>query len=182
MNGNRLASLAALALLACFALVAPVRAQHYDRGVILCESIDFRDNYCPVNTRGGVRLLRQVSKSHCYEGETWGYDRRGIWVTQGCAGEFEIGGGSRGFGADHGYAPRHDPHDQGYGRGRRGGGQHIVCESRDYHYNYCAVHIGRDVDLVAQFSKTECRHGRTWGWDRGGIWVDRGCGGEFVVY
>ena len=42
--------------------------------------------------------------------------------------------------------------------------------------------VRRDVDLVAQYSKSPCRFQSTWGYDRGGVWVDRGCAAEFVVY
>jgi hypothetical protein len=174
----RAALAAGLALLGA---ATPAAAQ--GGGVVRCESRDYRDNYCPVNTRGGVRLLRQVSRSPCWEGETWGYDRRGIWVTQGCAADFEIGS-ARGdaYGYDRG---RGGPWDDGYGRGRDvddRGAQRVFCESRDYRYNYCPVRVPRDVDLVHQHSKSECRYNRSWGWDRGGIWVDRGCAAEFVVY
>ena len=71
-------------------LPAPAQAQ-YGGVVLRCESREFRDNYCPANTRGGVALVRQISRNPCYEGETWGYDRRGIWVTAGCDAEFRVG-------------------------------------------------------------------------------------------
>jgi Protein of unknown function (DUF3011) len=163
-------------------------AQYYGGAgnVVRCESVDFRDNYCPIDTRGGVRLLRQISRTACYEGETWGYDRRGVWVTNGCAADFEAAGGGYadrpGYGRpDNGYGRP----QSGYGQRDRGGygsGQSIVCESRDYRYTYCRAPVRRDVDLSVQISKSECRFNRTWGWDRGGIWVDQGCGGEFIVY
>ncbi|NLX18524.1 MAG: DUF3011 domain-containing protein, partial [Desulfobulbus sp.] len=59
---------------------------------LVCESIDGQSRYCRADTRGGVQLVRQLSKSGCYEGQTWGYDRRGVWVTAGCRGVFELGG------------------------------------------------------------------------------------------
>ena len=61
-------------------------------------------------------------------------------------------------------------------------GGRVVCESNDYRYTYCPVPVRRDVDLVAQYSKSPCRFQSTWGYDRGGVWVDRGCAAEFVVY
>ncbi len=152
-------------------------AQYYGGGggyVIRCESRDYNDNYCPVNTRGGVRIVNQISRTPCDEGETWGYDRRGIWVTAGCKADFEIGGGGRGYdrpGYGGGYGG-----DRGYG-----GGDRITCESRDYRYNYCPVRVRRDVNLVYQTSSAECRFNRSWGYDRGGIWVDRGCAAEFEI-
>ncbi len=174
----------ALLCLLLWAAPGAVDAQGYG-GVVRCESRDYRDNYCPANTRGGVRLLRKISRSECWEGESWGYDRRGIWVTQGCGAEFEIGGGGRSGGyPDHGdgdfdrdYGDRRDDY-----RDRDRGDQTVFCESRDFRYNYCATRIDGGVRLVAQHSKSECRFGRSWGWDRGGIWVDRGCAAEFAVY
>lgn len=172
--------LAVVVMVAAGALALPGTASA--QYVVRCESIDFRQNHCPVDTRGGVRLVNQLSQSDCYEGETWGYDRRGIWVTEGCAGEFEI------LGRGHG----RPAYGQGYGQGYQGGGHYrqpahgggatIVCESRDFHYNYCAVRVRRGADIVEQYSRTECREGQTWGWDRGGIWVDQGCSGAFAVY
>lgn len=174
--------LAFVVVMAAGALALPRAAQA--QYVVRCESVDFNDNYCPVNTGGGVRIVRQVSESDCYEGETWGYDRRGIWVTNGCAGDFEILGRGRGRAAygqgyNQGYAQGHGQYQPGPAHG---GGATIVCESRDFRYNYCAVPVRRDVDLVEQYSKTECRHGRTWGWDRGGVWVDQGCAAAFAIY
>ncbi len=55
-----------------------------------CESEGFEYKYCPSDTRGGVRLSRQLSETGCREGDNWGYDRRGIWVNNGCAGEFIV--------------------------------------------------------------------------------------------
>ena len=61
--------------------------------VIRCSSNDGRRNTCVVDTSGGVRLLRQISGSPCVEGRTWGWDRRGVWVDQGCRADFDIGAG-----------------------------------------------------------------------------------------
>lgn len=59
---------------------------------ITCESRDNRERFCPVNTRGGVVLSTQLSRAGCYQGETWGYDRRGVWVSGGCRAVFQTGG------------------------------------------------------------------------------------------
>ena len=45
----------------------------------------------PVNTNGGVRLIRQRSDADCVYARTWGYDRNGIWVDRGCRADFEVG-------------------------------------------------------------------------------------------
>lgn len=60
--------------------------------------------------------------------------------------------------------------------------QRVACESREYRYRFCAV--AGDVEaarLVEQRSRSACIEGRTWGWDRRGIWVDGGCDGVFDV-
>lgn len=56
-----------------------------------CSSDDMHRHYCKVDTRGGVRLVKQRSGSPCTEGRTWGYDNAGIWVDRGCRADFEVG-------------------------------------------------------------------------------------------
>lgn len=142
--------------------------------VIRCESNDGRSRGCPIDARGGVRLIRQLSRSPCIEGQTWGRDRHGLWVSQGCRAEFEIG-----YRRDRGYGwGRNDNrYDDGYG-----GPQTIRCESSDGRGHRCNVRMGRGAQLVRQLSRSACVEGQSWGWDRQGIWVDRGCRGEFNVW
>ncbi len=59
--------------------------------------------------------------------------------------------------------------------------RYITCSSRDSQYTYCRVNTEDQVRLSRQLSSHECIEGRTWGYDRGGIWVDRGCRAEFTV-
>jgi hypothetical protein len=61
--------------------------------VLTCPSNDGRRNFCPGNTRSGVRIVRQRSDADCIYGQTWGNDRRQIWVDRGCRADFEVGGG-----------------------------------------------------------------------------------------
>jgi hypothetical protein len=138
-------------------------------GLARCESRDFNQIYCDVDVRGGVRLANQLSSAPCVEGRTWGVDRRGLWVRDGCRGEFEVGRGGGGFGAG---LPIDD-------RGRRG--QIVICESKDDRYRHCPAGIHRGVELVRQLSSSDCSFNRSWGYDRNGVWVDRGCRGEFAV-
>ena len=141
--------------------------------VIRCESRSYAQVYCNAETRRGVRLVNQLSSTACVEGQTWGADRRGVWVRGGCRGEFEIGAG--GGGGGYGY----DGGRPGYG----GGGQNtVVCESRDNRYRHCSINVYREAELVRQLSDNHCVFNRSWGYDRNGVWVDRGCRGEFVVY
>ncbi len=64
-------------------------------GTITCSSNDGQRVHCNADTRGGVRLVRQISGSACNQGSTWGYDSRSVWVDRGCRADFElIGSGS----------------------------------------------------------------------------------------
>ena len=73
----------------------------------------------------------------------------------------------------------------GYGRGdrdRRGGdGYRITCESDRNRRRFCEADTDRGVRLVREFSDRSCVINSTWGYDRRGIWVDRGCRAEFEV-
>jgi DUF3011 family protein len=135
--------------------------------VVRCESTDNRTRHCDMDTRGGVVLSRRLSDSACIQGRNWGYDSGGVWVTGGCRAEFSAGGG--------GYAA------PGYG-GRDGGGQVVRCESEDGHSRHCNASIQRGARLLRTLSDSACIQGSTWGWDRSGVWVDRGCRAEFNVY
>ncbi|MGH9751522.1 MAG: DUF3011 domain-containing protein, partial [Blastocatellia bacterium] len=60
-------------------------------------------------------------------------------------------------------------------------GDYIYCASDDMRRNYCAVDTRGGVRLARKRSDSPCIAGRTWGYDRRGIWVDRGCRAEFVT-
>lgn len=135
--------------------------------VVRCESGEGRQQFCPADTRGGVQLSRQLSRTPCVEGTSWGVQRGGIWVDRGCRGEFVTGYDGRYPGGGY---------EGGYGEGD--GRELIRCESRDGRWRQCAVDARR-VELVRQMSETPCIRGRTWGVDRGGIWVSGGCRAEF---
>ncbi len=61
--------------------------------------------------------------------------------------------------------------------------QEISCDSQSNAYRQCSIDIGRydDVRLRRQESVSDCVEGRSWGWNRRGIWVDRGCRARFEV-
>jgi hypothetical protein len=71
-----------------------------------CASDDFNLHGCPVDTYGGVRLVRQRSESPCIYGRTWGYDGRGVWVDRGCRADFAVG-----YRRDHDRDDRDDDRD-----------------------------------------------------------------------
>jgi hypothetical protein len=59
------------------------------------------------------------------------------------------------------------------------GGGTIRCESNNGKFNRCAV-PWRDAQLTRQESKGACIRDQSWGMDRQGLWVDRGCRGLFA--
>ncbi|MEJ5301469.1 MAG: DUF3011 domain-containing protein [Thermodesulforhabdaceae bacterium] len=128
--------------------------------VVVCESHKMRYRFCEVEVRGSVRMIKQISDAPCIEGQTWGYDRYGIWVTNGCRAKFEIE--------------------------ERVSGPKVIkisCESEHERYQYCPVSVVvGEVRLLKQFSKSPCIEGQSWGFDKHGVWVDSGCRGEFAIY
>ncbi|HYV20924.1 MAG TPA: DUF3011 domain-containing protein [Verrucomicrobiae bacterium] len=58
---------------------------------ITCASKLGERNHCPANTTKGVALLRSSGQASCLLGKTWGYDDDGVWVSDGCTGEFVVG-------------------------------------------------------------------------------------------
>lgn len=129
-------------------------------GPIACSSDDGRRRYCDADTRGGVQLVRQISGSPCEQGRTWGFDGRGIWVDRGCRAEFRVGSG-------------------GGGNGDKGA--QITCSSDDGGRKFCPADTRNGVRLARQISGSPCIQGQTWGFDRRGVWVDRGCRADFTL-
>jgi hypothetical protein len=159
-----------LAVLAA-SVAAPVAAQSYGGGyaddgdIIRCESNDGRTREC--YTGGGdVQLIRQLSRTACIEGRSWGHGRDGIWVSQGCRAEFRVYRGNGYYGRDSDYY--------------HGRGDTFRCESNDGRARECRAG-GGDVQLVRQLSRAACIEGRTWGQRRDGVWVSDGCRAEFRI-
>jgi len=59
--------------------------------------------------------------------------------------------------------------------------QSIKCESNNGRRTYCGTYPADRVRLDRQISDSPCEQGRSWGVDRNGLWVDRGCRAYFVV-
>jgi len=58
----------------------------------------------------------------------------------------------------------------------------ITCKSHNYKYNHCDTDSRPDYAKVhKQRSNTDCKRGRNWDYDRGGIWVDDGCAADFLI-
>lgn len=130
---------------------------------LLCSSRGAARRYCPADIgAGAVALVKRIGGAPCVYGRNWSYDARGVWVSQGCAAEFEIG----------------------YPRTAwvpAAGVRHVRCESVDYERATCLAPRARSAVLQRQLSRSACIEGRTWGHSRGQIWVDDGCAADFVL-
>jgi hypothetical protein len=135
---------------------------------IRCESDRGHRHECSFDGFGRVELLRQVSRTNCIEGRTWGVaGRHAVWVSDGCRADFLI---RRERDDDRG--DRHD-HDR---RART-----VVCESDFNSRHRCEAQTQYGVRLTRQISRTSCIMNRTWGYDSRGIWVKDGCRAEFTL-
>jgi hypothetical protein len=128
-----------------------------------------------MNTRGEVRLVRQLSKTTCVQDTNWGLNRSSIWVDGGCRGVFASGdalrgGDGRGAGSSYGGAPS-------------GGAapDQVTCESVGGRRVECDMNTRGRVRVVRQLSKTTCIEGTNWGLNRSSIWVDGGCRAVFAL-
>jgi hypothetical protein len=128
---------------------------------ITCSSNDGKRNWCDIGPSRDVRLVHQISGSACIRDNTWGVDRRGLWVDRGCRAEFVVG---RGAPPPPPVAPRI-----------------VTCSSNDGNRNWCDIGPSRDVRIARQISGSPCVRDSTWGIDRRGLWVDRGCRADFKV-
>ncbi len=158
-----------LAALSAGHVNAAPQDRHYGDGggqIIRCESNDNRYRHCDADTRGGVELVRGLSKTWCTQGRNWGWDRSGVWVKDGCRAEFRVRGwqGNPGNGGWNGNAS-----------------QFIRCDSNDERYRACAIPPGSQVRFHRQISKTRCSEGYNWGRERNQVWVSRGCRAEFEI-
>lgn len=127
-----------------------------DENILVCESHGYQKTYCPAFLGGReVDLLRQLSYTTCYN--NWGYDRNGVWVTNGCRAEFVVK--QNYFGN-----PQNDI---------------VYCSSVDMKFQSCDVDTRGGVEFMRQLSRASCNG--NWGYDRQGIWVRNGCRAKFRI-
>lgn len=123
--------------------------------ILICESLRYKRNYCSAYLNGrDVFIQRQLSNSSCLN--NWGYDRNGVWVTNGCRAEFVV--------EDRNYNFTNDI---------------VVCSSRDLRFQGCQADTRGGVEFVRQLSRASCNG--NWGYDRQGIWVNNGCRAKFKL-
>lgn len=181
-------ALAFAVALVCFCASVPAFAQYG----LTCASEDGHRHYCSADTRGGVTMQHQRSKSACVQGASWGFDQQGVWVDHGCRADFIVntrqvdGPGDRerdhfhGHDADHDRDFGRDHHDFDHDR-RPAETMQLTCSSEDGRRHYCTSDIQGIATLLRQRSGSPCREGYSWGNDRNGIWVDHGCRADFQL-
>ncbi len=57
---------------------------------LVCESYEKKEKECRIRVRHEVRRVKQKSVTACIEDHNWGWDRRGVWVSDGCRAEFRV--------------------------------------------------------------------------------------------
>ena len=82
-----------------------------------------------------------------------------------------------------------DHYDDGYGYGNNNGynngyGREFTCSSKDARMVWCGQRVNsrQHVEIRRQLSDSPCIYGRSWGVQRGDVWVDDGCRAVFVAY
>ncbi len=165
---------------------------------IRCESDRGRTQFCGADLRHGVDLVRQLSRAPCRLNDTWGTDRRGIWVSNGCRADFRVGrhtvhresrrddsgaavAGLLALGIVAAIASSSN-RDRDDGHWNSQHDQLLRCESDRDRFKRCPVNLRRaEVHIHRRLSRADCRYDRSWGWDQRGVWVDRGCRAEFTI-
>jgi Protein of unknown function (DUF3011) len=127
-----------------------------------CDSRNFQYEFCFVPQRVfNVDLVRQTSSSACVLGRTWGWREDGVWVNNGCQGEFRV---------QTQFVPA-PPVRPGL----------TFCASRSFRYNFCETGPISGAQMITQRSQAPCLRGRSWGTTPTGIWVDNGCAANFRI-
>lgn len=153
-----------LSLLLLGGVLAPVaaQAQNYDsRREVTCESNDGRYRECRTSFNAPAQIVRQLSDTRCVEGRNWGSRPGLIWVDEGCRARFAA--------ARQGWPSWSNSQNQ----------REVTCESRDERYRQCNTGFRGQARIVRQLSQNPCIEGRTWGQERGMVWVSRGCRARF---
>lgn len=142
--------------------------------------VDFR--FKGIDGRGRVELIRDPQSSRGAavvriedsQGGSEGYTFDLEW-----SGGYNSGSGGYGGGRRDDRDDRYDRDRNSDGFNRGGRNSLITCSSDGNRRTYCDADTTNGVRLVREHGNSACRLGSTWGFDRRGIWVDRGCRGDF---
>ena len=72
--------------------------------VVSCVSKGKERQQCSADTRAGIVMLRPTGEAACLLGRNWGYDDQGVWVSEGCGGDFATGSSSPAVSSSSSYA------------------------------------------------------------------------------
>lgn len=125
--------------------------------IVVCQSLDGKKTKCPADTSAGVQLSRPLGESRCRFGREWGWDRKQIWVKDGCRAEFAVRGRPRPM------------------------IQSLVCESPDGSPARCEADTKYGVAVIRELGEDRCVAGETWGFDDEGVWVSGRCVAQFAL-
>lgn len=149
-----------------------ISALAFDWREVTVESHDGKRVYKRVDHNGRVRLTRRLSDKACVQNRSWGYDRNGIWVDNGCRAVFEYETGrNTGGGIDLPGILRPGSYDT----------TRFKLESTNDRRVTKRIDTSGGVRLTKKLSDAPCVQGRTWGYSRTEVWVDDGCRAEFEV-
>src|SRR5258706_1829923 len=124
-------------LIVLVTLLAPVA---FAQNVFRCEADYGRRRVCSFEGFGRAALSRQISRTACIEGKTWGHEgRNAVWVSDGCRADFLVARGE-------GEREREREH-------RRPAV--LVCESDRDGRHFCPADTHRGVELRRQLRSEE---------------------------
>ncbi len=123
--------------------------------IVRCEAVGGKNGTCPAATPNGVALARQLGGAGCTLGVSWGWDANGIWVSKNCRGEFRL---------------KRDPNVPE---------KRLACDSDHGRMQRCAADTASGLLFVPEDSGAKCVSGKTWGWDKGSVWVNGNCSASF---
>jgi len=128
--------------------------------VVHCVSTESGRTYCGAPHRRYV--IVGDAPAECVRGKTWDYDDRGVWVTGGCRADFSYEGNE---------VTSRSTYVSDSGRV-------VHCVSTESGRTYCGGYHAHYV--ISGTPDPVCVEGRTWGFDKRGIWVTGGCKGDFT--
>ena len=70
---------------------SPIQQNSASPNQVTCTSAAGQRVSCAANTSAGVAMVKATGSASCLLGKTWGYDDKGIWVSDGCGGTFALG-------------------------------------------------------------------------------------------
>ncbi|HUL34925.1 MAG TPA: DUF3011 domain-containing protein [Candidatus Eisenbacteria bacterium] len=129
--------------------------------LISCAAPAAQAIYCAPLPSANAELVRQTGEARCVEGKNWGVDPRGLWLANGCAADFVV-------------RQRQETELSAMATRRV-----LECDSSDGRRNFCQVDARGGAVLRTTLGHQPCTLGKSWDYNEGGLWVDRGCRGVF---